>query len=191
MGRKRLVIFFSIILSLLLIGHFSVTFLYLSPKNPIKDKHHEKIGKYMSPYFSQNWYLFAPNPVNQHQNLEIRLRYKNEQGKIVQTQWKDISKPMVEKIQQNRLSPQKRIYDYQSSALHTYIYRNQKQVKKAENHLRLYVDYYLKTHSQPKGQIQSYQLRVVTNKFPRFHQRHLPDSKGKKYYKYSDWFPYS
>lgn len=191
MKNKRMIIFFSLFLSLVLIGHFAITFIYLSPTNSFRSKHWSKITAYMSPYFSQNWYLFAPNPVNQHQNLQIRLKYQDNEGKIVQTKWKDLTKPMIDKLQLNRFTSDQRVYSFQSSSLHTYVYKDGKSEQKAEDQLRLFVDYYLKTQPNPEGKITSYQMRVVTNKFPRFDQRHLPDSKGKLYYKYSDWFSYS
>lgn len=189
--QKKWIVILSCLLSIILIGHFGMTFLYLSPNNPFRDKHWSKISAYISPYFSQNWYLFAPNPVNQHQNLQIRLKYKNHEGKTVQTKWREISKPMIQKLQKNRFTPDQRIYEFQSSAMHTYVYKEGKSEKNAENSLRLFVDYYLKTQTIPDGKIESYQMRVVTNKFPRFKDRHQPDSKGELFYKYSNWFSYS
>lgn len=190
MLRKRIVSILSLCLAILLAGHFGITFLYLTPNNPLRTKHWDKIYAYMYPYFSQNWYLFAPNPVNQHQNLEIKLKYITKEGKEIETKWTDITKPMLTKLYSNRFSPNQRIFEFQSSAMHSYVYDEDEQ-KEAEKNLRLYVDYYLKTNPKPNGKIKSYQMRVVTNKFPRFNERHLPDSKGKKYYDYSDWFPYS
>jgi hypothetical protein len=188
--KNWLVLSLSGLLSLLLLGHFAMTFLYLSPSNPFRYKHWAHIQNYMSPYFSQNWYLFAPNPVNQHQNLQIRIKLLTPEGKTVQTKWKDLSTPMIRKLQKNRFSPQQRVYEYQSTAMHTYVYGEKADQKGAENHLRLFVDYYLKTQPRPEGQIVSYQMRVVTNKFPRFSKRDLPDSKGTFSYQYSNWFPY-
>lgn len=190
MLRKRVVSIVSLFLIILLAGHFAITFLYLSPNNPIRSKHWNNIYAYMYPYFSQNWYLFAPNPVNQNQNLEIKLKYIDKNGESKETHWIDITKPMIDKLHINRFSPNQRIFEFQSSAMHTYVYKENQQ-NDAEKKLRLYVDYYLKTQYQLDGKIVSYQMRVVTNKFPRFNERHLPDSKGKKYYDYSDWFSYS
>lgn len=190
MLQKRLVIILSFCLAVLLLVHFGITFLYLTPDNPLRSKHWKKIYAYMYPYFSQNWYLFAPNPVNQHQNLEIKIKYKSKNGKIRESNWIDLTKPMLKKLYANRFSPNQRIYEFQSSAMHTYVYDDDRR-KEAEKHLRLYVDYYLKTNRKPDGTILAYQMRVVTNKFPRFDKRHLPDSKGQKYYDYSKWFSYS
>lgn len=190
MLQKQVVSILSICLAILLAGHFGMTFLYLTPDNPLRSKYWSYIEGYMYPYFSQNWYLFAPDPVNQHQNLEIKLKYKTNEGKTTETNWIDITKPMLGKLYANRLSPNQRIFEYQSSAMHTYVY-DEDSKKEAEKFIRLYVDYYLKTNPQPNQKIISYQFRVITNKFPRFDKRHLPDSKGEKYYEYSNWFPYS
>lgn len=190
MLRKRLISILGICLAILLIVHFGITFLYLTPNNPLRSKHWKMISGYMYPYFSQNWYLFAPNPVNQHQNLQIKLKVRTKEGAVQETKWIDITKPMLKKLYANRFSPHQRIYEFQSSAMHTYVY-DEEDRNEAEKHLRLYVDYYLKTNPKPDQKILAYQMRIVTNKFPRYSQRHLPDSKGKIYYDYSDWFNYS
>lgn len=190
MLQKRLIIALSFGLVILLIIHFGMTILYLTPENPLRTKHWNIIYAYMFPYFSQNWYLFAPNPVNQHQNLEIKVKYKAKNGEILETKWIDTTKPLLKKLYANRFSPNQRIFEYQSTAMHTYVY-NQNRRKQAEKYMRLYADYFLKNYFHPDGKILAYQIRVVTNKFPRFDKRHLPDSKGKKYYNYTKWLGYA
>lgn len=42
--------------------HFAATTLYLTPPNPIRIALHRPVERYMRPYFSQSWRLFAPEP---------------------------------------------------------------------------------------------------------------------------------
>lgn len=58
----------------LLALHFVVTFLFNAPSNPIKEAAATQISGYMRPFFQQNWSLFAPNPINSEDTLEVRAQ---------------------------------------------------------------------------------------------------------------------
>lgn len=53
--------------------HLSITFLTNSPANTVSDKFAEPIGKWVYPWFEQNWRLFAPNPMSQNFTIETRV----------------------------------------------------------------------------------------------------------------------
>lgn len=44
---------------------------------------------YLTPYFTQNWRLFAPNPVSQDRAVRFQAAYRDEAGDVVQTEWID------------------------------------------------------------------------------------------------------
>ena len=44
---------------------------------------------YLDPYFTQNWRLFAPNPVSQDRNVLFQGAYEGPDGKIQLTPWLD------------------------------------------------------------------------------------------------------
>jgi hypothetical protein len=44
---------------------------------------------YLDPFFTQNWRLFAPNPVSQDRNVLFQGAYKGPGGKILLTPWLD------------------------------------------------------------------------------------------------------
>jgi hypothetical protein len=44
---------------------------------------------YVDPYFTQNWRLFAPNPVAEDRNLLFQGAYRAADGSVVETEWVD------------------------------------------------------------------------------------------------------
>ena len=64
----------------IMLFHASMTVLYNSPINPIKVKLGFIIDNYMNPLFSQNWNLFAPNPVSTNMDIVTRGGYKDSNG---------------------------------------------------------------------------------------------------------------
>lgn len=54
------------------IVHLTATFLYNAPANPVSQRYARSVNWWMEPLFSQNWRLFAPNPISE--NLEIDAR---------------------------------------------------------------------------------------------------------------------
>jgi hypothetical protein len=62
--RGERVLLFAVASTLIgLLGfHFACTLLYLTPPNPIRIALHQRLERYMHPYFFQSWRLFAPDP---------------------------------------------------------------------------------------------------------------------------------
>ncbi|MEX2985714.1 DUF5819 family protein [Streptomyces sp. C36] len=90
---------------LVLAFHFSMTALYNTPFNPIKEKYGEEINSYMSPHFSQDWHLFAPNPVDTDSGVLIRAKKKGPGGSVLVTKWSDVTSPNLKKLYAERLWP--------------------------------------------------------------------------------------
>lgn len=49
----------------------------------------EPINGYLNPYFTQNWRLFAPNPVAEDRHLRFQGAYRAEDGSVELTSWID------------------------------------------------------------------------------------------------------
>ncbi len=49
----------------------------------------EPMTGYLTPYFTQNWRLFAPNPVAEDRSMRFQASYRDESGEIEQTKWID------------------------------------------------------------------------------------------------------
>lgn len=52
--------------------HLSATFFYNAPTNPVSQRYSSQIQWWMDPLFTQNWRLFAPNPISENVNVQAR-----------------------------------------------------------------------------------------------------------------------
>jgi hypothetical protein len=97
---RTLPVWFAAVLCAIVLGtYFGATFLYLTPPNPVKARHLETILSIEHPLFSQNWHLFAPNPVRNNVLLAGRCRAGHQP-----TPWNDLTTPFVAGHHRNRLS---------------------------------------------------------------------------------------
>lgn len=82
-----------ILLSSALLFHFFVLFWYLAPDNPISHQFKYYISRYVNPLFTQTWNLFAPNPINTDQFINLRfIEYRD--GAVSTSPYLDISSPI-------------------------------------------------------------------------------------------------
>ncbi|WP_156727315.1 DUF5819 family protein [Streptomyces apocyni] len=82
-----------------------MTALYNTPFNPVREKYDEQIHSYMSPYFGQDWHLFAPEPVAEDSGILVRAQKVRADGSLVTTKWADVTTPHISKLQQQRFWP--------------------------------------------------------------------------------------
>lgn len=116
MGSKRVVLkngllnLVSLLLAVYTIAHFSIIILHAGPVNPISVKLQKYINAYVSPFFYQNWHLFAPNPVTTNFHLFMQVRYK-EPGvsESVESPWLDVITPFLEQNEKSLFSPYNRM----------------------------------------------------------------------------------
>lgn len=99
--------------------YFTTTFLYLTPPNPVKARHLATIVRIEHPLFSQNWHLFAPNPIRTNHILAGRCRA----GEQV-TPWEDLTTPLVAGHHRFRLSPMGKLVRPTQDALYLILGRN-------------------------------------------------------------------
>lgn len=88
--------------------HFSVTLIYNSPSNPIRAKYNSTISSYMDPVFTQNWRLFAPEPVTSNHKFFVRIK-TNVRGETHTSEWIDIVDYMIKNNHDNRFTPFNRL----------------------------------------------------------------------------------
>ncbi|OYD06940.1 DUF5819 family protein [Paludifilum halophilum] len=174
-----------------LILHFSVASLYLSPDNPVKTKAWDFLHDYMDPWFTQNWKLFAPNPVSQHQSLWVKMKVENPQtGGLTETDWKDITQPLVLKHQESRISSEARVLRYMESGSQSFLDEEADRKKRGKWMIQRAASTAVGPTFSGK-RIRQIKVRVVSNTFPRFDQRHKPDDTGTLHFQETDWMPYS
>ncbi|MDT0739105.1 DUF5819 family protein [Staphylococcus haemolyticus] len=102
---KKIKYFLPIFLTCFLIIHFSFIILSVMPFNPIVNKADNTVSKYINPIFTQNWALFAPDPIDRNTSLQIKVYYKNGN----ESKWLDSSNTIITKMHKNYISPYNRI----------------------------------------------------------------------------------
>ncbi|HEU5425538.1 MAG TPA: DUF5819 family protein [Actinocrinis sp.] len=70
------------------IVHLAATFLYNAPANPVSQRYARSVNWWMEPLFSQNWRLFAPNPISENVEIDARASLDPD-GRL--TGWVDLS----------------------------------------------------------------------------------------------------
>jgi Family of unknown function (DUF5819) len=205
------------IVTLGVIFHFAMTLAYLIPLNPLKLRYHHLIVGYMHPFFIQNWQLFAPDPVKDTRVLVIACRLRQPDGTLTETAWIDISAPFRQARARNRFTPADRLERPQSSAVHIVFHRDEilttleerrtegdteynkvvEQLTEAEKRQReegyLVLNRIASAHCDHlygRGRTAEVRVRIAILRFPRFSERHRPDSEGKLGYVALDWAPY-
>ncbi|MFI1254117.1 DUF5819 family protein [Streptomyces netropsis] len=81
--------------------HFIAASFSQMPLNPVKLRHWDKVSGYLDPYFTQNWMLFAPDPLSD--NRGILARAKCADGST--TEYYDVTTKYVEQAQNSRFFP--------------------------------------------------------------------------------------
>lgn len=88
----------------LLAFHLAATVLYLTPPNPIRIALHRPLDRYMLPYFSQSWRLFAPEPGGTDGTVLVECRSATADG-MQESGFFDITTPLLEHRYRHRFSP--------------------------------------------------------------------------------------
>lgn len=93
--------------------HVCATVLYVAPANPLTPLYLPVVERYMTPLFSQNWNLFAPEPATS--SLQFWYRCRSSAGRW--SDWRDPIARLIRQHRENRFTPRgKLIYVYQSIA---------------------------------------------------------------------------
>lgn len=73
--------------------HFGITFLHVAPLNPVSQQLSALTSTWTSPFFTQNWELFAPDPVSRDTGVLVTGSIGGEEiGRYL-----DLSTPMLER----------------------------------------------------------------------------------------------
>ena len=104
-GQKAFLVCLAGGLATAVVLHFLITALFVGPPNPIKRAWGDQISGYMTPYFEQNWSLFAPNPISEERGMLVRARVEESDGTLRTTGFVDITNPAIRAVHGNRLFP--------------------------------------------------------------------------------------
>ncbi|MEU1303866.1 DUF5819 family protein [Streptomyces shenzhenensis] len=81
--------------------HFLIASLSQAPLSPMKLRYYDAITTYLHPYFTQNWMLFAPDPLTDDRGILARARCGN--GNV--TPYYDVTTPAIKSAQKSRFFP--------------------------------------------------------------------------------------
>ncbi len=94
--HRSTVIAVALSISATLVFHFFMTGLYLLPLNPVKLAFGPHLSGYIDTLFSQNWHLFAPDPINTSHSLIGKCRAGD-----VESDWLDVTHGTIERLKSN------------------------------------------------------------------------------------------
>lgn len=204
----KIKIFFGIIITIFLF-HFTMTAIYVLPFNPIKNKINDFVVAYMEPLFTQNWMLFAPNPLSNNYYVNIQVKDKSKK----QSKWMDISTPLYDANHSNRFSPVNKLVrigtsTYMQAIQSDELFDKIEQKKIEVNHQQqinknkeisshqkdgiqqLYnFGYYFAEKQFEKQEIHEIRIRVLSEKPIPFSKRNDKDYKPEKSYITYGWEP--
>ncbi|MFI5867318.1 DUF5819 family protein [Streptomyces sp. NPDC051546] len=81
--------------------HFAIAAFSQMPVTPLKLRYFPKAAAYLDPYFSQNWMLFAPNPLSDDRGVLARARCADR----TETPYYDVTSKYVQSAQGSRFFP--------------------------------------------------------------------------------------
>lgn len=82
----------------LLAVHIAFTVLWNMPRNEVRNDLRPTVADYMLPFFDQNWGLFAPDPTNSNEHVQVRARVRDD-GEVVVTDWFDATAYEIARIE--------------------------------------------------------------------------------------------
>ena len=107
-----------------LVVHFTLTILFVLPINPVRLTIEPLLQSTIGTFFSQNWALFAPNPMSSTQTVMVRCLKHDELpakgGHLPIEGWADISSPLFALAQHHRLSAYERLVRPQQNGVRGY-----------------------------------------------------------------------
>ncbi|WP_354383405.1 DUF5819 family protein [Streptomyces sp. PvR034] len=81
--------------------HFAVASFSQMPITPLKLRYFPKAAAYLEPYFTQNWMLFAPDPLSDDRGVLARAQCPDH----TETAYYDVTSKYIESAQSSRFFP--------------------------------------------------------------------------------------
>lgn len=91
----------AVLLAGALVTHLVMTFLSLAPPNALRIGNQRTINSYLEPEFTQNWRLFAPDPLQRNAAVGVRLKTVRGDGTTRFSEWVNLTAQDVKEIKGN------------------------------------------------------------------------------------------
>ena len=190
--------------------HFLLTFVYLTPINPLKLRFAGQIHVYMDTFFQQNWHLFAPSPIASNLSLIGKCRTDR-----YESDWLDLTAGTLVPLHENRFSSLAAHAHLQLNVIrmylagsvsttdkllldmcaktpdHDFCVRRRAESDVVRKRAAAIVDELVVDACQAAGlsTTESINIRIAELVFPRFSKRHEPDSAGVVSFVETGWRP--
>ncbi|MFD5735824.1 DUF5819 family protein [Streptomyces sioyaensis] len=184
--------------------HMVISALSQAPLSPAKLKYGNVVVDYLSPYFAQNWMLFAPTPLSEGRGIIARAKCEN--GRV--SRFYDVSSRGLQKMQHSRFFPSREVRivsgNLQQISTNDEVMRRLRQnrmnekkpaipllpqekvsVRQATKNLSRYAFDQMPTVCA--GRMTKIQVRMYTHKMPPWSKRHDKTAKGKVEARDFDW----
>lgn len=129
--KKRRRLFSLVVVNVLLIVFLTVHTVLLvfdtGPTNPLSVQVNRYSTYYIDPLFTQNWHLFAPEPLTVNYNLLLQVKLKKG-SELARGEWIDITSPMKDLNRSNVLTPFNRMLRIGDSLINKYFNGNHEDV---------------------------------------------------------------
>ncbi|MEJ8548113.1 DUF5819 family protein [Brevibacillus borstelensis] len=215
--QKRLLAALPLLLIAVMLWHFSMILLHVIPFNPLTNKYRDLVNGYVNPLFSQNWHLFAPNPVSHTHTIFIQAKSRDASGNLVESDWVDITTPLITANWEHRISPINRVLRFGVGAFTQAFHQDdvinlfeEKKKNRNKEDLNLMkedlaqLDEYRKVGVRllyrysfshvpkyfPSQNVDSIRLRVLIRASKPFSERHNPHYENEKEYVEFEWEKY-
>ncbi|SHH99180.1 hypothetical protein SAMN05421807_1274 [Virgibacillus chiguensis] len=94
------------LLTITFVIHYSLILMHAAPTNPISAKYNNLSSTYTSTIFSQNWHLFAPDPINR--NVHIYIQVTDDTSKDTNNHWIDMTRHFIKNNNDKVITPYNR-----------------------------------------------------------------------------------
>ncbi|MFC7303031.1 DUF5819 family protein [Streptomyces monticola] len=88
---RSLVAAVAAVVAVAVLAHLAVLLVFNAPRNAISARHGDTINAYVHPELSQNWKVFAPNPMRRNLDLLGRAEVRGPDGAVTTTRWRDLT----------------------------------------------------------------------------------------------------
>lgn len=160
---RALVSVAAVLVGLLVVTHLGMVFLHVAPKNVLSREYDEQLDDYIRPEFTQNWKLFAPEPLHTNVHVEARARIGERS-----TEWIDVTAPDIEATRYNLVPSHARNQLRKGWRMYVQTHDGE---NRAVNTTGLILETYLKraalmrlSHELSAGQIEQVQLRSASTR---------------------------
>lgn len=175
--------------------YFASAVLTTAPITPLTLVHGERANRVLSPYVSQNWQLFAPDPISEDRGIAAQVRCADG----AESPFVDVTTPTVEAVHRSRFFPSRMSRVVSNGIMHVFLQdpfllrfredapdsdapealpraeqlspQERESRARGERTLHRFAAWALADRCAEAGEVSQVRLRYVIHRFPRWSER--------------------